>query len=251
VARCFTGWTIAEPFRRAAFTFNPRVHDNDEKTVLGVHIPAGGGKEDGLKVLEIVARHPSTARFVSTKLAQRFVADNPPESLIKKMSEAFRKSDGDIKTVMQTMLNSREFWSQAAYKSKVKSPFEMVTSALRATGADVTFAFGVATRIGELGQPLYRKQEPTGYSNISKDWVNSAALLGRMNFALDLVQNKLPGVKVDTTRLEGDPHDVAKRILFSEASAQTRGAIEKGLAEKKDAAVIAGLVLGSPEFQRR
>lgn len=251
VARCFTGWTISEPFRNADFTFNSRVHDNDEKTVLGVRISSGGGKEDGLKVIDILARHPATARFISRKLAQRFVADDPPESLIKAMSETFRKSDGDIKAVMRTMLSSREFVSEAAYQAKVKSPFEMVVSALRATGADVTFAFGVATKVGELGQPLYRKQEPTGYSNKGTDWVNSAALLGRMNFALDLVQNKLPGVNVDMTRLGGDPYDVAKRILSYEASPQTRAAIQKGLAEQKEPSVIAGLVLGSPEFQRR
>jgi len=251
VARCFTGWTIAEPYRSARFDFNSRVHDDAEKTVLGVRIPAGGGKEDGLKVLDLVARHPSTARFVSTKLAQRFVTDNPPEPLIKAMADVFRKSDGDIKAVMRTMLRSREFWSEAAHRSKVKSPFEMVVSSLRATGADVTFAFGVANRIADLGQPLYRKQEPTGYPNKGSEWVNSAALLGRMNFALDLVQNKLPGVHVDAPSLEGDPQQVARRLLFADASPQTQSAIEKGLAEKKDTSVVAGLVLGSPEFQRR
>lgn len=251
VARCFTGWTIGEPYRGAAFVFNPRVHDDGEKTVLGVRIPSGGGKDDGLKVLEIVARHPSTARFISTKLAQRFVADAPPETLIRAMAEKFRKTDGDIREVMRTMLQSREFWSEAAYRSKIKSPFEMVASALRATGADVSFGFGVATRVGELGQPLYRKQEPTGYSNKGSEWVNSAALLGRMNFALDLMQNKLPGVKVDVSRYGGDPKELAKGLLFSDPTPQTRTAIDRGAAEKKEPAVTAGLVLGSPEFQRR
>jgi uncharacterized protein (DUF1800 family) len=127
----------------------------------------------------------------------------------------------------------------------------MVASAVRATGADVTFAFGLAGKIGELGQPLYRKQEPTGYSSANAEWVNSGALLARMNFALALVQNKLPGVKVDTRRFEGDPAAVAKGLLFTDASAQTREAIERGQKENKESAVIAGLVLGSPEFQRR
>ncbi|HYP09202.1 MAG TPA: DUF1800 domain-containing protein [Bryobacteraceae bacterium] len=251
LARCFTGWTIAEPFRSAAFVFNPRVHDNGEKNVLGVRIPAGGGQSDGFKVLEILSRHPSTARFVSTKLAQRFVADAPPESLVKAMSATFQKTDGDLKAVLRTMLESREFWSEAAYRSKVKSPLEMVASSIRAVDANVTLAYGLATRIADLGQPLYRKQEPTGYANTSKEWVNSAALLGRMNFALDLVQNKLPGVKVDPGRFGDDPATVDKRILFYDASPETRAAIARGIAAKKQPAVIAALVLGSPEFQRR
>jgi uncharacterized protein (DUF1800 family) len=196
VARAFTGWTIGQPYRNPEFVYNDRVHDRGEKTVLGVKIPAGGGREDGLRVLDIVARHPSTAKYVSRKLAQRFVADNPPESLVKAMAETWRKSDGDIREVMRTMLRSREFWSESVYRSKVKSPLEYVASAARTTGADVNFAFGLAEQIGKMGQPLYRKQEPTGYANTAEEWVNSGALLNRMNFALALVGNKLPGVRV-------------------------------------------------------
>ncbi len=251
VARCFTGWTIKEPYRGAGFDFNPRVHDNGQKVVLGVTIPAGGGIEDGLKVLDIVSHHPSTAHFIATKLTQRFVAANAPASLVDAMAKTFLQKDGDLREVMRTMLASKEFWSQSAYQAKVKSPLEMVASAVRATGADVTFAFGLATKIADLGEPLYKKQEPTGYSNSSAEWVNSAALLARMNFALALTQNKLPGVKVDSKKFEGDPAAVAKSLLFTDASAQTRHAIERGQAEKKEPAVIAGLVIGSPEFQRR
>jgi len=207
--------------------------------------------EDGLVVLAILSRHPSTARFISKKLAQRFVSDIPPDALVASMAAAFTKTDGDLREVMRTMLTSKEFWSQGAYRAKVKSPLEMVASAARATRADINFAFGLAQKIGDLGQPLYRKQEPTGYLNTSEEWVNTAALLARMNFALALTQNKLPGVRVDATQLEGDPHQVAARLLFSEPTSQTREAIERGLAEKKDGMVIAGLVIGSPEFQRR
>lgn len=251
VARCFTGWTIRDPRVGAGFEFNPRTHDPGEKVVLGNTIPAGGGMEDGLKVLDILTHHASTGRFISKKLAQRFIADNPPDAVVTSMSATFTKTGGDLREVMRTMLASKEFWSQGAYRAKVKSPLEMVASAARATDADIRSAFGLAQKIGDLGQPLYRKQEPTGYSNTSEEWVNSAALLARMNFALALTQNKLPGVHVDTARLEGHPHVVAAQLLFSEPTSQTRDAIERGLAEKKDDMVIAGFVIGSPEFQRR
>ncbi len=251
IARCFTGWTIKEPYMGAAFEFNDRVHDKGEKIVLGVTIPAGGGKEDGMKVLDILAHHPSTARFLSRKLAQRFVADNPPEELVKAMAAKFQKSGGDLRETMKVLFDSKEFWSQGAYKAKIKSPFEMVASALRATEADVSFASGVANRIGEFGQPLYRKQEPTGYSNKSEEWVNSASLLARMNFALALARNEMPGIKVNPDRFAGEPDQIARDLLFTEASDQTKAAIQLGVEEKKSSATIAGLVLGSPEFQRR
>jgi uncharacterized protein (DUF1800 family) len=212
VARCFTGWTIDQPQRGGAFLFNRRLHDSGEKVVLGVTIRAGGGVEDAEKVLDIVARHPATAHFISRKLAQRFVADNPPEALVNRMAQTFQKSDGDLRAVMRTMLDSKEFWSEGAYRSKMKSPFEMVASAVRAVNGDVDFAFALVNQVAQLGQPLYRKQEPTGYSNSSQEWLNSAGLLARMNFAVQLANGKVPGVKV----------------------------------EKADASVI-----GAPEFQKR
>jgi uncharacterized protein (DUF1800 family) len=217
VARCFTGWTINQPQRGGRFMFNPRLHDDGEKTVLGVKIPAGGGMQDGEKVLDIVAHHPSTAHFISKKLAQRFVADDPPESLVARMAQTFAKSDGDVRAVLQTMLDSREFWSEGAYRTKVKSPLEMVASAVRAVNGDVDFAAPLVNQLTQLGQPLYRKVEPTGYSNSSKEWLNSAGLVARMNFALQLASNKVPGVKVE-----------------NQADNQ-----------------LAGIPLGSPEFQKR
>jgi uncharacterized protein (DUF1800 family) len=215
VARCFTGWTINQPQRGGSFTFNPRLHDNGEKVVLGVTIPAGGGQSDGEKVLDILARHPSTAHFISRKLAQRFVADDPPESLVSRMAEAFLKTGGDIRSVLETMLKSKEFWSVGAWHSKMKSPLEMVASAVRAVNGDVDFAFPLVNQVAQLGEPLYRKIEPTGYSNSGKEWMNSAGLMARMNFALQLADNKIPGVKVEK------------------------------------AADQEGIQLGSPEFQKR
>ena len=196
VARCFTGWTIQEPRRGGGFFYNDNLHDKGEKVVLGHVIPAGGGIEDGEKVLDILASHPSTAKFISTELAERFVADDPPQALIDKMSKTFLDTGGDIRQVMKCMLESKEFWSQGAYRAKVKTPFEMVASSVRALGANVTDAWALANQVGNLGEPLYRKQEPTGYSNLNSDWVNSAALLGRMNFAVQLTQNRVPGVKL-------------------------------------------------------
>ena len=219
-ARCFTGWTILNPQRGGAFTFNARMHDQGEKTVLGVTIPAGGGMSDGEKVLDIVAHHPSTARFISKKLAMRFVADNPPDALVERMAETFKKTDGDLRAVIKTMLESKEFFSEGAYRSKLKSPLELVASAVRAVNGEVSFAFPLANHVGQLGQPLYRKQEPTGYSNSSTEWVSTGGLLGRMNFALQLADNKVMGVKVDPTKA-ARPDDP-----------------------------VAGIALGSPDFQK-
>jgi uncharacterized protein (DUF1800 family) len=253
VARCFTGWTIQEPRRGGTFFYNDNLHDKGEKVVLGHVIPAGGDMQDGERVLDILATHPSTAHFISKELAQRFVADNPPAALVEKMASTFLKTDGDIGEVMKTMLASKEFWSEGAYQAKIKTPFEMVASSVRALNANVTDAWALANQVGNLGEPLYRKLEPTGYSNLNAEWVNSSALLGRMNFALQLAQNKVPGVKVDVSRFGNDPVAVAKTLLFRSVSPSTRAAIEKALQaqKQKTPALVAGLVIGSPEFQRR
>jgi uncharacterized protein (DUF1800 family) len=259
VARCFTGWTIDRPNQVGTFLYNDRTHDKGEKIVLGVTIPANGGREDGEKVLDILAHHPSTARFISKELAQRFVADDPPPALIDRMAQTFQDSDGDIRAVLATMFRSKEFFSQGAFRSKVKTPLETVVGAVRATGARVDNATAMVNQIGNLGEPLYRKVEPTGYSNSNAAWVNSSALLARMNFAMQLGDNKLPGVHVDTSRFSKNPSDAAKQVLFTDASSQTLDAIKKEFsAEKKknprqeaNGALIAGLVIGSPDFQRK
>lgn len=258
VARCFTGWTIKDPRKGGDFFYNDKIHDKGEKVVLGHMIPAGGGQNDAEKVLDILAHDPHTAKFISTELAQRFVADQPPAALVDRMAKTFLAKDGDIREVMKTMLASKEFWSQGAYRAKVKTPFEMVASAARALDADVTDAFALANQVGQLGEPLYRKQEPTGYSNLNSEWVNSAALLARMNFALALAQNRVPGVKIDDAKFgNADPSEIAKTLMFHDVSPQTRAALDKAIQEQAAKtpapvpAIVAGLVLGSPDFQRR
>ncbi len=251
VARCFTGWTIQNGRRgqSGSFWYNDKVHDKGEKVVLGVTIPAGGGENDALKVLDILVHQPATARFISRKLAQRFVADNPPPALIERMARTFREKDGDLREVMKTMLNSKEFWSQGAWRAKMKSPLEMIASAVRATGADVESASIVAGQLQQLGEPLYRKVEPTGYSSANAEWTSTAALLARMNFALNLAQNKVPGLKVDTSRFEklNGPDAIAMSVLFTASAPETKAAISND----KEPAKVAGLVMGSPEFQRK
>jgi uncharacterized protein (DUF1800 family) len=256
VARCFTGWTIQEPRKGGTFFYNDKLHDKGEKMVLGHVIKAGGGMEDGEQVLDILARHPSTAHFISRELAQRFVADNPPETLVNKMAQTFLSSNGSIREVLKTMLASKEFWSEGAYRAKIKSPFEMVASAARALDANVIDAWALAGQAGTLGEPLYRKLEPTGYSNLNSEWVNSAALLGRMNFALQLAQNHVESVKVDVARFGADPAEVAQALMFRSMSPQTRAVIDQALqdntdSKQKNPALVAGLVIGSPDFQKK
>ena len=164
--------------------------------MLGHRIKAGGGEHDGEEVLDILATHPSTARFISTKLARRFVSDTPPPALVDRAANTFRDTDGDLREVMTTILTSPEFLSPDAYRAKVKTPFEFVVSALRATGADVNDARPLVRALQQLGMPLYQCQPPTGYKDTADAWVNTGALVNRMNFALALASGRLPGVRI-------------------------------------------------------
>jgi uncharacterized protein (DUF1800 family) len=270
MARCLTGWTIANEKKGGGFEYNDKMHDKGQKIVLGHVIPAGRGMEDGIEVLKIVAHHPSTAHFLSLRLAQRFVADDPPPSLVDRMAKTFLESDGDLRKVVETMVSGGEFWSKGAYQTKVKTPFEMVVSAVRATDAQVTSAFLLANTLQQLGEPLYRKLEPTGYSTANAEWVSSASLLARMNFALALANNRVPGIKINQdswqAMVQDDPFRLARYLLDQDPSAATRGAIEKALSDTelqkqlmanakagppRLPSLIAGLTLGSPDFQKR
>jgi len=298
VAKVFTGWTIDKPNEGGGFQFDPRKHEPGPKFVLGHRIKPKG-QEEGMEVLHMLATSPQTAHFIALKLAQRFVSDDPPPALVDRMAKTFEKKKGDIREVLSTLFHSPEFWDDSAYRAKVKTPLEFVASAVRATGADVDDARPLQNQLNKMGMPLYGAQPPTGYSMKADAWVNSSALLNRMNFALALTGGKIRGVKVDVTQLAGGvPVSDASttlttleaKLLASDVSKQTHDSImaqtenparadqprsdstiapEKSGPEKiapektplqakpadaprlPDTGMIAGLLLGSPEFQRR
>ncbi len=183
------------------FMFTPTRHDTGEKTVLGKRFAANGGYEEGVDLLQMLAHHPATAKFISKKLAVRFVNDNPQQSLIDKMAKTFLDKNGDIKQVLITMVNSPEFWSKEAITEKTKSPFELAISSLRALDATITQPYQVYNWVDKMGQKMYYYQAPTGFPDKGQYWINTGALLNRMNFGLALTANKIPGVKVDLAAL--------------------------------------------------
>jgi len=270
VARVFTGWTLKQPKQGGGFTFEERTHEPGDKIVLG-HRTKPKGEKEGLEVLHILAHHPSTAKFVCNKLAMRFVSDDPPQPLVDRMTQTFLKKDGNIREVLKTMLESPEFWAPDAYRAKVKTPLEFVVSALRASGAEVTDAMPIARQLQNMGMPLYGMQPPTGYSMKADAWVNSSALLGRMNFALALTSGKVKGVQVDSEHAAGQNDNpqqalatLETSLLAGDVSKQTHDVISARLQDSKisrrklddparppNIGLIAGLLLGSPEFQRR
>ncbi len=272
VARAFTGWTIEKPREHPEFKFDERLHDPDPKYVLGKKIHAGGMK-DGEEVIELLVRDPSTARFISTKLARRFVSDTPPPALVDRMAKSFKESDGDIKVVMHTMIYSPEFWSRETYRAKIKTPFELVVSATRALGTDVDMPQPLVGWVGRIGEPIYQCQPPTGYADKADAWVNTGALLNRLNFSLALAGNKMRGSRTDVAALlgvdaSGDAKAALERavqvFLGGQVGPTTVETLEKQLdspqvvqaklddpVKQVDLGVVAGLVLGAPEFQRR
>jgi uncharacterized protein (DUF1800 family) len=272
VARAFTGWSIEKPREYPQFKFEERLHDPDPKIVLGKKIHAGGIK-DGKEVIALLAKNPNTARFISTKLARRFVSDTPPPSLVDRMAKTFQKSDGDIREVLRTMIYSPEFWSRDAVRAKVKTPFELVVSSVRALGTDVDTPMPLVGWVGRIGEPLYQCQPPTGYSDKAETWVNTGSLLNRLNFSLALAGNKVRGSRSDVTALLGtdssnDPRAALDRavqvFLGGQVAPNTVDTLQKQLenpqvvqaklddpVKQVDLGVVTGLVLGAPEFQRR
>jgi uncharacterized protein (DUF1800 family) len=272
LAKVLTGWTIERPQLGGSFKFNERAHEPGDKYVLGRKIGERGEKE-GEEMLDVLAHHPSTAKFISRKLAMRFVSDNPPQALVDRMADTFLKKDGDIREVLRTMFHSPEFWVTDAYRAKMKTPFEFVASAARASGVDIQNALPLVGTLNRMGMPLYAMQPPTGYSMKAEAWVNSSALLNRMNFALQLASGKLPGTSLDPQALlpgpaPSDPQAalaaLEHSILAGDVSSQTHAVMQKQLGDpqisqrrlddadkKPNYGAIAGLIMGSPEFQRR
>jgi uncharacterized protein (DUF1800 family) len=281
VARAFTGWSFAYPRGDKQFVFRPRSHDDGDKQVLGHVMAAGGGESDGLTVIDIVTRHPSTARAIATKLVRRFVSDDPPPALVDRVARTYRDTDGDIRAMLRTIFAAPEFWSEESQRVKIKTPLELVASAARALDATAgsepgprSAGFQLARAVRTLGEPLFYAQPPTGYPDTADAWVNTGALLSRMNFALSLAQNRLSGVRVAVDRLvvgadRRRPEQVLDRLLavtlHGQASARTREILSAQLREAgsvrltandrgpadTDVETLAALVLGSPEFQRR
>ena len=280
VAKVFTGWTVDKPEQGMSFRFDPRMHEPGPKFVLGHHIKPKG-EDEGREVLHLLVTSPQTAHFISLKLAQRFVSDDPPSELVDRMAKTFQKKKGDIREVLSTLFHSPEFWADGTYRAKVKTPLEFVASAVRATGATVDDVVPLLRQLNNMGMPLYGAQPPTGYSMKAETWVSSSALLNRMNFALALTSGKVRGVKMDAVQLSGGPPPppdasailsaMEAKLLAADVSRQTHDSIiaqmtpqktgeqprpadqksKPGQPKPPDANTMAGLLLGSPEFQRR
>jgi uncharacterized protein (DUF1800 family) len=282
VAKVFTGWTIDRPAQGGEFKFEPRMHEPGSKFALGHRIKENG-EDEGLELLHRLATSPKTAHFISLKLAERFVSDDPPPQLVNQMAKTFLKKKGDIREVLSVLFHSPEFWDDGAYRAKVKTPLEFVASSIRATGAEVDDARPLIQQLNRMGMPLYGAQPPTGYSMKAETWVSSSALLNRMNFALALTNGKIRGVELNAAQLSagGGAPDLPSILSTMESSliaggvsqqthdsilAQVDSAKDRTPAKQENNFVafkpkdknlgpeintMAGLLLGSPEFQRR
>jgi len=314
MARVFTGWTVDQPAHGGGFIFDERKHEPGAKTLLGMKVKDGGMNE-GLAMLHRLAMQPATAHFLSRKLAIRFVSDDPPQSLVNRMAKSYLTNNGDIASVLRTMFRSPEFWQRDVYRAKVKTPLEYVVSAVRAGNAETGSLMPLSNELDRMGMPLYGCIPPTGYSSEAKVWVNTGALVNRMNFALNLAANKLAGIQAawpadagigdvgsevaglstqSSAQMDASADELRleNRLLQSAVSEQTRKTLleqVKGQSEtntgnaripggpaqavntaahvsgkqsspdsastaasrEKQDALLAGLLLGSPEFQRR
>jgi uncharacterized protein (DUF1800 family) len=272
MAECLTGWTIHEPRKDPQFFFDEKIHGEGKKVVMGRTFNYGGEK-DGEEALKMLAAKPATAHFISSELAHHFVSDNPPASLIDRMAKSFTSSNGDIRVVLRTMIYSPEFWSKDAYRSKVKTPFELVASTSRALNAESTITLPLSQWVGRMGEPLYLCQPPTGYSDKAETWVNTGALLNRLNFSLAFAGDKMGGATVDLNSMLGeeastDPSAALARsiqiFLDGQITPSTQATLEARLKDPQilqarlddpvkevNEGLIVGLVLGTPEFQRR
>jgi uncharacterized protein (DUF1800 family) len=270
-ARCLTGWSIDRPQKAATFIFRPRAHDEGEKVVLGLRFASGGGEGDGEKLLDMLAGQPATAHFLSLELARFFVSDDPPPALVDRLAQTYLATDGNLSSVYRVLFGSEEFWSQEAYRAKVKSPLIFAVSAVRALDGHVDNAVSLAAEIGKMGEPLYQCQPPTGYRDEAQAWVNTGALVTRLSFGLRLAAGKVGGVHgrllpLSSGRLSSDPSVFIDRagleLLHGDLTPPTREVLLVEFAPEQrtmpdgevrplDTGKLAGLIIGSPEFQRR
>jgi uncharacterized protein (DUF1800 family) len=277
VARVLTGWTVDRPQYGGGFLFTPNRHEPGTKTVLGLKITEGGEAE-GHELLHLLAMQPATAHFLAHKLAVRFVSDHPPQALEERLAKSYLASGGDISAVLRTLFQAPEFWQTQSYRAKVKTPLEYVVSAVRASNALIDNLQPLANALRQMGMPLYGAMPPTGYKWTADSWVSTAALVSRMNFAAGLAANRLPGIAtswISTTPTqppepENELARLERKLIAGGTSVATRSAavgqilaapaqfdVRKANAQKAAAALdredrlIAGLLLGSPEFQRR
>jgi uncharacterized protein (DUF1800 family) len=269
VARCFTGWGIEKPRQVGTFAFHPKAHDSGEKHVLGQTIPAGGGMEDGERVLDMLAASPATAHFLARKLAQKFVADEPPKALVERLAQTYLSSHGDLTTVYLALFRSPEFWSDQAFNGKTKTPLEFAISSVRALGGTTYGDAALVKAIDGMGEPLYRAQPPTGWPEVATPWVNAGALVTRINFALALTAGRIPGTEVPLPKdIPGESpsaavNALARTVLHQPLSETTRATLLRAVGHGEndvmpdgetrpvDEAKVAGLLLGSPEFQKQ
>ncbi len=238
VARALTGWTLDRgPRASGGFVFRAEAHDADAKVILGEKFSAGKGQEEGERVLDLLANHPSTARFIATKLARRFISDEPPESLIDRAAATFTRTKGDLREVMRTIVTSDEFFAADAYRAKVKTPFDLVVSASRALGGQPDVTPQTAQLIARMGQPIYGRATPDGYPDTADEWINTGAILNRMNFGLAVGAGRLPGarlaqwptaVELNSKPVEAQVDGLVRALFGGDVSADTRAILTSG-----------------------
>jgi uncharacterized protein (DUF1800 family) len=286
-ARLLTGWTLTPT---GDFRFAANRHDNEEKKVLGKIFPSNGAYHEGEELLSLLAHHPATALFISRKIATRFVNDNPPQALVEEMARTFVKSDGDLKQLMMTLVASPTFWSADALRNKTKSPFELAISTVRSLDATITQPYQLYNWINKMGQKMYYYQAPSGFPDRGQYWINTGALLNRMNFGLALAAQRIPGIKIDLLALNHhhepeSAHDALvtySKIMLPERNLQNTidrlkpmlndpelaikvqyatkptnhkllkpTALMPATADRTMLAQVVGVIIGSPEFQRK
>ena len=263
VARCLTGWGIDDIVVGGTFAFHAAQHDAGTKTVLGVRIPGGRGIEDGEQVLDLLARHPSTAHFIAKKLVVRFVGDSAPPALVDRAAQTFLRSDGDIGEVLRTIVTSPEFNSAGAYRAKVKTPFELVASVLRVMDAAPDTTQQMAQLVARLGQPILGRATPDGWPDQATAWMNTGALMNRVNIGVQVGANQLRGISLvkwapakTLVALSGPQQvdGVIDAVLGGDASPETRQAMLAVQSPPRTMAHLGELVaiaIGSSDFQRR